>query len=99
MNPGEQIDHYRIDSVVSEGRMTYVFRATNLHTNRQVALKIPHPELEGDPVLAERFQREEEIGAQLDHPGIMKVLPAGHRSRVYMVTEWFEGQSLRQILS
>jgi serine/threonine-protein kinase len=99
MGPGEQIDHYRLDNLISQGRVAHVFRATDLRTDRQVALKIPHPELQGDPVLAERFQREEEIGLHLDHPGIMKVLADAHRSCLYMVTEWFEGKSLRQILS
>jgi serine/threonine-protein kinase len=99
MRPGEQIDHYRIDALISQGKVAHVYRATDIRGNRQVALKIPHPELQSDPVLAERFQREEDIGMHLDHPGVMKVLADAHRSRLYMVTEWFPGQSLRQILS
>jgi serine/threonine protein kinase len=64
-----------------------------------VAIKIPHPEVEGDPTLWERFKREEEIGTRIDHPGIMKVLPNPNRSQVYMVMEWVEGRLLRTILN
>jgi serine/threonine-protein kinase len=54
--------------------------------------------MEADPVLFERFQREEEIGAKLDHPGVMKVFADREHSVVYMVMEWVEGRLLRQIL-
>jgi len=79
--------------------MASIFRATDLRTGRQVAIKVPHPEMESDPVLFERFQREAEIGEKLDHPGVMKVFANEDRSRVYMVMEWVEGRLLRQILA
>jgi serine/threonine-protein kinase len=63
-----------------------------------VAIKIPHPEMEADPVLFERFEREAEIGEKLDHPGVMKVFPDADRSRVYMVMEWVDGRLLRVVL-
>ncbi len=47
----------------------------------------------------ERFQREEEIGKSLDHPSILKVFADEHRSQSYIVTEWFDGQPLRQVLA
>src|SRR2546430_773719 len=99
MNPGDQLDHYRIENVVANGGMASVFRGIDLRTNSLVAIKIPHPDVESDPVLAERFHREEEIGKSLDHPGVIKVLADCDRSRVYMVTEWFEARSLRQFLT
>ena len=67
--------------------------------DEQVAIKLPHPEMEGDQIFAERFQREQEIGKHFDHPGVMKVIPDDHRTQNYMVTEWVEGKLLRQILS
>jgi eukaryotic-like serine/threonine-protein kinase len=79
--------------------MASIFAATDLLTNRQVAIKVPHPEMECDPVFFERFQREQEIGAKLDHPGVMKVFTDEDRSQVYMVMEWVEGRLLRQILN
>jgi eukaryotic-like serine/threonine-protein kinase len=99
VQPGDKIDHYRIEGVADASGATSVFRATDLRTNLSVAIKIPHPEMESDPVFTERFQREEEIGRTLDHPGILKVFADDDRSQSYIVTEWFDGQPLRQILS
>jgi serine/threonine-protein kinase len=78
--------------------MASIYRATDLRTGRAVAIKIPHPEMEGDPVFFDRFHREEEVGKTLDHPGVMKVFADDDRSRLYMVMEWVEGRLLRQIL-
>jgi serine/threonine-protein kinase len=63
-----------------------------------VALKIPHPDMEADPILFDRFQREAGIGEKLNHPKVMRVFGGEERSRVYMVMEWCEGRLLRQIL-
>jgi serine/threonine-protein kinase len=79
--------------------MATIFRGTDLRTGRQVAIKIPHPEMETDPVFFDRFHREEEIGKLLDHPGVLKVFNDEHRSQAYMVMEWVEGRLLRQILT
>jgi serine/threonine-protein kinase len=96
---GETLDHYRLEAEVARGGMSTLFRATDLRDNRQVAVKIPHPEMETDPVLIERFQREELIGQEIDHPGIVKTYDGEERSRRYMVIEWVEGRLLRAILS
>jgi serine/threonine protein kinase len=98
LHPGDQLDHYRIDSLVARSGMASIFRGTDLNNGRQVAIKVPHPEVESDPALYDRFQREEEIGKTLDHPGVMKVIVDEDRSRVYMVMEWVEGRLLRKIL-
>ena len=79
--------------------MASIFRATDLRTGRAVAIKVPHPEMEGDPVFFDRFKREQEIGAALDHPGVMKVFADDDRSQLYMVMEWVDGRLLRQIMS
>jgi len=79
--------------------MASIYRAIDTRDGRQVAIKIPHPEMEGDPVFYDRFKREEEIGTSLDHAGVMKVYADANRSRPYMVMEWVDGRLLRQILS
>jgi len=79
--------------------MASIFRGTDLRDGRQVAIKVPHPEMEMDPVLYDRFHREEAIGKALDHPGVMKVYNGEKRSQVYMVMEWVNGRLLRQILA
>jgi serine/threonine-protein kinase len=99
LHPGDLLDHYRIDSLVARSGMATIFRATDVDNGRTVAVKIPHPEMEADPQLFERFKREREIGEKLDHPGVMKVLKDAHRSRIYMVMEWVEGQLLRNLMS
>jgi serine/threonine-protein kinase len=55
--------------------------------------------MEADPVLVERFQREQQIGQELDHPGIVKTYDGEERSRLYMVIEWVDGRLLRSILN
>lgn len=99
IHPGVQLDHYQIEALVARSGMASIFRATDMRSQRPVAIKIPHPEMESDPVFFERFHREQEIGAKLDHPGVMKVYLDEDRSRVYMVMEWVEGRLLRQILN
>src|ERR1700733_7061832 len=96
---GTQIDSYRIDAPVARSGMASIFRATDTRNNRVVALKIPHPDMEADPILFDRFQREAGIGERLNHPGVMRVLDGEKRSRVYMVMEWCDGCLLREILS
>jgi eukaryotic-like serine/threonine-protein kinase len=98
LHPGEQLDTYRIENLVARSGMASIFRATDTRDGRQVALKIPHPEMEADPVLFDRFKREGEIGETLDHRSVMKVFGDDHRSAIYMVMEWVEGKLLRQVL-
>jgi serine/threonine-protein kinase len=98
LHSGDQLDHYRIDGLVARSGMASIFRATDLRDGRPVAIKIPHPEMEADPVLFDRFHRESEIGEKLDHPGVMKVLADDDRSRLYMVMEWVDGRLLRQVI-
>jgi serine/threonine-protein kinase len=78
--------------------MASIYKATDARTGAQVAVKIPHPEVESEPVFFERFQREQDIGTKLDHPAVMKVLHVPDRSQVYMVMEWVEGKLLRYII-
>jgi len=78
--------------------MASIFRATDLRSGLQVAIKVPHPEMESDPVFFDRFHREEDIGKALDHPSVMKVYADSDHSQVYMVMEWVDGRLLRKIL-
>ena len=99
LHPGDQLDHYRIEGVAARSGMASIFRGIDVRTGRKVAIKIPHPEMEGDPVFFDRFTREQEIGQKLDHPGVMKVFADDDRSQVYMVMEWVDGRLLRQVLN
>jgi serine/threonine-protein kinase len=79
--------------------MASIFRATDLRTGQRVAIKIPHPQAEADPVFYDRFLREVEIGKKLDHPGIVKVFDDPRHSRLYMAMEWVDGSLLREVLA
>lgn len=78
--------------------MASIYQATDTRTGTRVAVKIPHPEVESEPVFFERFQREQDIGTRLNHPAVMKVLNVPDRSQVYMVMEWVDGKLLRHII-
>jgi eukaryotic-like serine/threonine-protein kinase len=99
LSTADTLDHYRIEAVIAHTQMSVLYRATDLHSGRQLAIKAPNLEMESDPVLLERFNREEEIGRQLDHPGIVKTFDDEERSRCYMVIEWVDGQLLRTLLN
>jgi serine/threonine protein kinase len=99
LRPGERLDHYDLESIVATSGMATVFRARDQRTGEIVAIKVPHPEIESDPTMFDRFRREEEIGTRIDHPSVMKVFANPDRSQVYMVMEWLDGRLLRQILN
>ncbi len=98
LEAGSKLDFYRIDAPVARSGMATIYRATDLHDNRTVALKVPHPDMEADPIFFDRFKREGAIGERLRHPNVMQVFGGEKRSRTYMVMEWCEGRLLRKIL-
>jgi len=99
LEAGECLDHYRLDALVAQGGMASVYRATDIRTGRQCAIKIPHQAAECDIAGYDRFQREAAICRELDHPGVLKAISEEGQTQVYMAMEWVDGQSLRQILS
>jgi serine/threonine protein kinase len=96
---GRQLDHYTLEELIATSNTASIYRGVDLRTGRRVAIKIPHPEVEGDLAFFERFRREQEIGLELDHPSVVKVIADDRRSRVYMVTEWADGRLLRVVLA
>src|SRR5258708_16607962 len=74
LHPGDILDNYRIEGVAARSGMASIFRGTDLRTGQQVAIKVPHPEMESDPVFFERFHREGELGKAVAHPGVTKVM-------------------------
>jgi len=98
LHAGDKLDHYQIENLVARSGMASIYKATDALDGRTVAIKVPHPEMEADPLLFDRFKREQEIGEKLDHPGVMKVFGGEKRSRIYMVMEWVPGHLLRDDL-
>ncbi len=99
LHTGDKLDHYRIENAAARSGMASIFRATDERTGQTVAIQVPHPGMEADPVFYDRFMREQEIGEKLDHPNVMKVFPNGDHSQVYMAMEWVDGRLLRQVLN
>ena len=99
INAGDQLDHYRLESELTHSPVATTFRATDLRTNREVAIKVPHPDVASDPTYADWFRREQEAAMLLDHPALLKVIPEPEQTQAYMVMEPFQGKLLRQILN
>ena len=84
VGPGDHLDPYRIDSRVARSGMTCIFRGTDLRTGRDRASSFRGGV---QPDFFDRFHREAEIGTELDHPGVVRVLAGDDASRVYMAIE------------
>jgi predicted Ser/Thr protein kinase len=88
-----------IISMLGEGGMGVVYKATQTHLSRTVALKVLSPKLGADPAFAERFTREAQALAQMNHPNIVALYDSGiHDGVPYLIMEYVEGTSLRSLL-
>ena len=89
---------YALDRQVGEGGMATVFLAQDLKHRRQVAIKVLRAELAAS-IGPERFLREIELAAQLQHPHIVPVYDSGETGGLlYYVMPYIEGESLRDLL-
>ncbi len=93
-------ERYRIEALLGTGAMGKVFRAVDLRADREVALKVLHPDKARKEQVLARFRREAEILAGLGHPGIVRVLDSGRAGDGidYLVMELLEGRTLRDHL-
>ncbi|MFC1531194.1 serine/threonine-protein kinase [Gemmatimonadota bacterium] len=95
---GALADRYAVEREVGRGGMAVVFLAEDLKHHRQVALKVLLPEL-GAAVGAERFLKEIETVASLNHPHILMLIDSGEADGLlYYVMPYAEGESLRHRL-
>lgn len=91
---------YQIITHVASGGMGQVFRAHDAVLDREVALKLLHPQFAGDHGFVDRFRREARAAAVLNHPNVVGVYDWGLSEGTYfMVMEFVRGQSLRALLS
>jgi serine/threonine-protein kinase len=95
---GDRFDQYELQELLARSGMAAIFKAKDSFTGATVALKIPHFQYESDLVFSERFRREEEVGQQLEHPHVVRILKPREKSRVYLAMEFIEGKSLRALM-
>ena len=93
-SPGEALDQYQLLDIVARSGMATIFRARDRADGHLVALKVPHMQYASDLVFHQRFQREEEIGQRLEHPGVIRVLRPREKSRLYIAMEFVDGEVL-----
>jgi len=96
---GSRITEYRIDELIRRGGMAEVYRAWDEHLKRQVALKIPVPELAEDPEFRRRFIRESQAAAAVQDPHIIPVYGAGEADGVPFIAMQFVDGDLRRVLA
>jgi serine/threonine protein kinase len=96
----ERIGPYRIVARVGAGGMGEVFKAWDPRLERDVAIKLLHPEMAADPDRQKRLLAEGRAASALNHPNILRVYDADvDGTSYYLVSEWLEGKSLRDELS
>ena len=92
-------DRYEIRSRIGRGGMADVFLAHDRLLDRPVAVKVLFPEYATDPSFVERFRREAQAAANLNHPNIVGVYDWGRQGSTYfIVMEYVDGKSLADIL-
>lgn len=88
-------ERYRVLGVIGAGAMGTVYRVEHLGIQKEMALKLLHRELGQMHGIAERFQREAKLAAQLDHPSIVQVSDFGaSNDDLFMVMELISGAPL-----
>jgi len=95
---------YEITQRLARGGMATVYRAVDTRLTRTVAVKVMHIGLGDDAEFARKFDREARAAAKLSHPNVVSVFDQGQdlggpNSRPYIVMEYVEGQTLRDVLN
>ena len=101
MEVGDLLDErYRIVNTLGEGGMALVYKAKDIITDKDVAIKIIKEETMKNPLNLTRFEREARAAASLKHQNIVQVSNLGtFENRPYMVTELVNGKTLRESLA
>ncbi|NOR79753.1 MAG: protein kinase [Methyloprofundus sp.] len=90
-------DGYKIIRSIHASSRSHVYLAVDIETDRQVVIKTPSIDLQGDPAYLERFLMEEWIARRISSPHVLKpCTQTRKRNFLYIVTEFIEGQTLTQ---
>jgi serine/threonine-protein kinase len=92
-------DDYELLSLLGTGGFGKVFKVRDLHLEREVALKVLNPALTQDTEVIERFRREAQLAARLNHPNIVNIYDiAGRFGLIWYTMELIDGPSLAQLV-
>lgn len=90
---------YHVENQIGEGGMSIVYKAKDIVTGKDVAIKILKEDTLKNPTNIERFNREARATASLSHPNIVRVITVGTQNgRPYMITDFIKGKTLRDVL-
>jgi serine/threonine-protein kinase len=94
-------ERYKVTRVIARGGMGLVLEAIRRDDGARVVVKVLHPELDDDPVGREHLAREADALAGLQHPRVVQLLERGVTpgGQPYLVLEWAEGRTLRELLA
>lgn len=96
LEPGDILDGYRIEAELHASKRTQIYRAFDTKTGTRVILKTPSILYDDDTHYIEHFLHEEWAGKRINHENVLKVLSSDReKSCIYYVTEYLEGQTLR----
>src|SRR6188768_2971476 len=99
MDPGQIVGHYKIIEPLGRGGMGEVFVAEDTRLNRRVALKVLPEILASDPAARQRFEREAQAIAALNHPGIVTIHSVEEfDGRLFLTMELVDGKPLGETL-
>src|SRR5437763_6970481 len=99
IHSGKLIADFRVERMIGAGAMGTVYLAEDVHSGTQVALKVLAPELARDARFRERFLRESQIAARLDHPNLIRTIASGDQDGLlYLAMAYADGPDLREIL-
>lgn len=99
LTPGTRIGGYRIRSVLGRGGMGVVYLAEHEGLKRNVALKVLAAQFATDPKFRERFVRESQLAASLEHPHVIPIYEAGEADGIlFIAMRYVEGVDLRKLL-
>ena len=92
-------ERYELHELIGEGTFGRVYRGRDRRLRRAVAIKVIKPWWSEDPAWVERFEREAQLLARVNDPGIVQIFDVGHADEgLYYVAELIEGESLAERL-
>ena len=92
-------ERYEIVEILGEGGMAFVYKARDKQLQRDVAIKTLKPNYVNQEKFVDRFRREAQTAANLNHPNIVQIFDWGIEDEPYFVMEYIEGNTLTSIIS